>query len=96
MLIEQLTPREFEVLTALAGGGDGRSLAQRLGISPNTVRTHVQNIMLKLGVHSRMEAISFARRLGVLSAPRHGADGRPGGAPDVRPAVRPLPHSGRG
>ena len=73
--MEQLTARELEVLRGLAAGAHGKDLAARLGISPNTLRTHVQNIMLKLGVHSRMEAISFARRCGVLSTA--GADRRP-------------------
>ena len=56
-----LTPREREVLTCLAEGTPRREVAGHLHMSPNTVRTHVQNIMNKLGVHSILEAVALAR-----------------------------------
>ncbi len=57
-----LTRREREVLTMLAKGADKSAIAQELFISPQTVRTHAQNILHKLQVHSRLEAAAFARR----------------------------------
>lgn len=66
LLAGQLTGREMEVLELLAGGASGRDIATRLHISPNTVRTHVQGILSKLQVHSRLEAAAFAIRHGLV------------------------------
>jgi DNA-binding NarL/FixJ family response regulator len=61
-LLAALTPRERAVLTCLAEGAGHRSaVAEQLHLSVNTVRTHVQNIMAKLGVHSALEAVALAR-----------------------------------
>jgi DNA-binding NarL/FixJ family response regulator len=60
-LLAALTPREREVLTCLAEGTNRRDLAERLHMSPNTVRTHLQNLMSKLGVHSALEAVALTR-----------------------------------
>jgi DNA-binding NarL/FixJ family response regulator len=57
--ISRLTPREREVLSYLADGADNSIIAQELFISPETVRTHVQKILGKLNVHSRLEAAAF-------------------------------------
>lgn len=57
-----LTRREREVLSLLAQGADNDTIAQALVISPQTVRTHIQNVLTKLGVHSRLEAASFVIR----------------------------------
>jgi NarL family two-component system response regulator LiaR len=57
-----LTRREREVLSLLADGADNDAIAQALVISPQTVRTHIQNVLSKLGVHSRLEAASFVIR----------------------------------
>ena len=54
-----LTRREREVLELLAQGADKDAIAQRLVISPETARTHLQNVLAKLGVHSRLEAAAF-------------------------------------
>jgi two-component system nitrate/nitrite response regulator NarL len=62
LLAAQLTPRELQVLQLLAEGASSRGIARRLAISPNTVRTHVQGILSKLQVHSRLEAAAFAVR----------------------------------
>jgi two-component system nitrate/nitrite response regulator NarL len=70
MLAEQLTSRELDVLELIAEGVDSQMVAQRLGISPNTVRTHVQSILSKLQVHSRLEAATFAVRHGIVPSPR--------------------------
>jgi two-component system nitrate/nitrite response regulator NarL len=55
-----LTPREHEVLERMVRGESGRHLARQMNISYSTSRTHIQNILAKLGVHSRLEAIAFA------------------------------------
>jgi len=60
--ISQLTTREREVLELLASGAKNRAIAKALMISPDTARTHVQNILGKLGLHSRLEAAGFARQ----------------------------------
>lgn len=65
--VERLTDRERQVLTALAAGIGNRALGEILGISPHTARTHVQNLLPKLGVHSRLEAAAIARRSGLLA-----------------------------
>lgn len=66
LLARQLTDREREVLALLAEGCTSEGIAGQLGISRNTVRTHVQSILAKLGVHSRLEAAAFAVRHGVV------------------------------
>ena len=65
---ERLTPRELEVLQAMANGDPPRVIAAQLGMSPATLRTHVQNVIMKLGVHSKTEALAFAIRHGKVSA----------------------------
>ena len=61
-LLATLTPRERAVLTCLAEGSGGReAIASQLHLSVNTVRTHLQNIMAKLGVHSAVEAVALIR-----------------------------------
>jgi DNA-binding NarL/FixJ family response regulator len=61
-----LTSRELEVLELLVEGTPNQELATRLGISRNTVRNHVQNLLTKLGVHSRLEAVALAAREGLV------------------------------
>jgi two-component system, NarL family, nitrate/nitrite response regulator NarL len=62
LVASQLTKREREVLHLLVEGVDGNSIASALSISSNTVRTHIQNVLSKLQVHSRLEAVAFAAR----------------------------------
>jgi two-component system nitrate/nitrite response regulator NarL len=69
LLVSQLTAREREVLELLVEGADGAMIARRLGISRNTVRTHVQSILTKLQVHSRLEAATLAVRHRVVPVP---------------------------
>jgi PAS domain S-box-containing protein len=57
-----LTRREIEVLRLIAQGGKTKRVAEQLHVSPATVRNHVQNILGKLGAHSRLEAVAFAHR----------------------------------
>jgi two-component system nitrate/nitrite response regulator NarL len=65
-LLRQLTRRERDVLRLLGEGAGGPDIARRLSVSQNTVRTHVQNILTKLQVHTRLEAVAFAARHGEL------------------------------
>jgi two-component system nitrate/nitrite response regulator NarL len=69
LLASQLTPREREVLALLVEGVSGEVAARRMGISSNTVRTHVQSILTKLQVHSRLEAATFAVRNHLVEIP---------------------------
>jgi two-component system nitrate/nitrite response regulator NarL len=73
VLAAQLTARERDVLGMLVEGASSALIAQRLSISPNTVRSHIQSILPKLQVHSRLEAAAFAVRNG-LAEPRRGGD----------------------
>jgi two-component system nitrate/nitrite response regulator NarL len=66
LLAAQLTPRERQVLELLVEGRDNATIARRLSVSGNTVRTHVQSILTKLGVRSRLQAAAFAVRYGVV------------------------------
>jgi DNA-binding NarL/FixJ family response regulator len=62
--LSRLTRREREVLVLVMDGADNHRIARALTISPETARTHVQNILGKLGLHSRLEAVAFASRAG--------------------------------
>ena len=64
--IGSLTPRELEVLQALAEGLSDMEMADRLYVSVGTVRNHVARILVKLGVHSRLQALVFAARHGIV------------------------------
>ena len=69
ILEEQLTKREKQVLELLVEGLDGCEIARILHVAPNTVRTHVQNVLVKLQVHSRLEAATFAVKHGLIDVP---------------------------
>ncbi|MGW6904938.1 LuxR C-terminal-related transcriptional regulator [Streptomyces sp. NPDC054940] len=77
-LVESLTPREREVLRCMVAGLGRKAVAERLYLSPHTVRTHMQNVLGKLGVHSTLAAVALARRAGV-------------GPVDLGPTARILP-----
>jgi two-component system nitrate/nitrite response regulator NarL len=64
--IEQLTAREREVLQALAEGLESKEIADRLNITVETERTHMVNILHKLNVHSRLQALVIAARYGLV------------------------------
>lgn len=64
-LVESLTPREHEVLRCMVAGLGRKAVAERLYLSPHTVRTHMQNVLGKLGVHSTLAAVALARKAGV-------------------------------
>jgi DNA-binding NarL/FixJ family response regulator len=71
--VRLLTPRELEVLRLLAEGMDQREIAERLVISSKTVATHIQHILVKLGVHSRAQAVAAAHRYGLSGPDRNGS-----------------------
>jgi DNA-binding NarL/FixJ family response regulator len=62
--IERLTPRELEILQHMANGATSEQIASELGMSKHTLRTHTQNVLTKLGVHSKLDAIVAAIRYG--------------------------------
>jgi DNA-binding NarL/FixJ family response regulator len=62
-----LTAREFDVLELMGEGLDPRSIAARLVVSVHTARGHVKNVLMKLGVHSQLEAVVVATRTKLLS-----------------------------
>ena len=61
-----LSPREIDVLERLAAGESHKEIARRLGISPNTVKTHLARVFEKLGVQRRVQAIEQARLLALI------------------------------
>jgi DNA-binding NarL/FixJ family response regulator len=65
--LDRLTPRETEILQLMAEGSSNEQISSKLDMSPNTLRTHVQNIITKLGVHSRLEALVYAIRHGKVA-----------------------------
>ena len=65
--LERLTPRETEILGLMAKGHSPEDIAKLLAMSPNTLRTHTQNVLTKLGVHSKMEALVLAIRYGKVA-----------------------------
>jgi two-component system nitrate/nitrite response regulator NarL len=67
--IGRLTRRERQVLILLAEGGNKETIGRALFISPETARTHVQHVLAKLGVHSRLEAATLAMRGNLLPNP---------------------------
>ncbi|MCA1185674.1 response regulator transcription factor [Saccharopolyspora sp. 6T] len=69
-LASYLTARERECLGMLTEGAQTATMAKSLGVSPATVRTHVQAVLTKLGVHSRLEAASLALRHDLIAAPQ--------------------------
>lgn len=86
--LDRVTPRETQVLQALAAGETAARIAASLGISTLTVHSHVKNILAKLGVHSKIEAVTLAWRHGL--APTN----RPGQMATVpSPVERPSPAS---
>ncbi len=65
-LLAEFTPRELEILRVLATGLDTPTIAGRLGIAPHTVEWHLRHVMEKLQVHSKLQALVAAVRLGLI------------------------------
>jgi DNA-binding NarL/FixJ family response regulator len=68
-LLNMLTPREREVLALLATGKSSKQVAHELVISPRTLGTHVQHILTKLDVHTRIQAVAIAHRADLRAIP---------------------------
>jgi DNA-binding NarL/FixJ family response regulator len=79
--VSELTPREWQVLDLLTTGASTADIAVDLVLSPETVLTHVKNILKKLGVHSRRDAIKQAERLRMGLDPLTGEPTDGGAAP---------------
>jgi DNA-binding NarL/FixJ family response regulator len=72
--VERLTSRELEILQRIAAGESSVEIAEELGMSRHTLRTHVQNVLTKLGVHSKTDAVVAAIRFGkVRTSERSGS-----------------------
>jgi len=79
-----LSPRELEVVRLMAAGEPNKALADKLHLSLNTIRNHVQSILYKLDAHSKLEAVATAVRAGLIE--RDDREARAGGPPS--PAAR--------
>jgi two-component system, NarL family, nitrate/nitrite response regulator NarL len=66
-LAAYLTPREYECLAMVVSGMDTAAMSRRLGVSRTTIRSHVQSMLMKLSVHSRLEAAALAVQHHLLS-----------------------------
>ena len=62
-----MTPREREVLTRLVQGQSTVAIAREMGVAYSTARTHIQNVLTKLGVHSKLAAVTYAVRNGLVA-----------------------------
>ena len=69
-MVGQFTPRELDVLALLAEGLDTATMSLRLGIATHTIEWHVRHVIEKLGVHSKLQAVIAAARVGLISMPR--------------------------
>jgi len=67
--VDALTPREREILRAIAEGRTTTEIGSALGITPTTVQSHVKSVLAKLGVHSKVEAVRIAWREGLAAVP---------------------------
>jgi two-component system, NarL family, nitrate/nitrite response regulator NarL len=65
-----LTPREREVLARLVHGESTTNMAGSMDVQLSTIRTHIDSVLVKLGVHSRLEAVAYAVREGIVNVPR--------------------------
>ena len=65
-MFAEFTPRELDVLRLLAEGHDTGTMARRLGIAPHTVEWHVSHLIEKLQVHSKLQAVIAAARMGLI------------------------------
>jgi two-component system nitrate/nitrite response regulator NarL len=72
-MLRFLTAKERSVLLLLVDGSSTAEIARSLGIATSTARTHVQNVLVKLGVHSRLQATAMVANAGALDELRSGA-----------------------
>jgi LuxR family maltose regulon positive regulatory protein len=69
-ITDVLSPRETTIVELIGRGQSNKEMARQLGIAPETVKTHIKNIFLKLGVERRAQAIARARALGLIEPGR--------------------------
>ncbi|HEY0068611.1 MAG TPA: response regulator transcription factor [Chloroflexia bacterium] len=69
-LREKLSAREIQILDQLARGASNDEISETFVLSPNTVRTHIQNVLKKMGVHSKLQATTLALQLGIITIPK--------------------------
>ncbi|WP_380285698.1 LuxR C-terminal-related transcriptional regulator [Kitasatospora purpeofusca] len=86
-LVDTLTPREKQILRCMVAGLGRQAVAERLYLSPHTVRTHMQNVLGKLGVHSTLAAVAVARRAGVSPSELAAPTGPPSVATSTSPGA---------
>ncbi|MFJ5121417.1 LuxR C-terminal-related transcriptional regulator [Kitasatospora sp. NPDC088548] len=86
-LVDTLTPREKQILRCMVAGLGRQAVAERLYLSPHTVRTHMQNVLGKLGVHSTLAAVAVARRAGVSPSEPAAPSAPPSVASTTAPGV---------
>src|SRR5512136_2021911 len=86
-----LSEREVEILRLVATGVGNKEIAQKLSISPNTVKVHLRNIFAKIGAASRTEAAMYAARAGLVVLPPSTAQDMGLAAASSSPEVSPLP-----
>jgi two-component system nitrate/nitrite response regulator NarL len=75
--LSSLTPREREALRRIAEGRSTKEIARAMQVSQSTARTHVQNVLTKLGVRSRLQAVALVAREGLADDLRRGEPARP-------------------
>jgi len=67
----KLTPREVEIINKIAEGLSNKAIAQQLSIEVQTVKNHVHNILDKLQLHNRLEAVQYARERNLLTKQKY-------------------------
>jgi two-component system, NarL family, nitrate/nitrite response regulator NarL len=77
--LDELSPREKEILARIAGGQSTRQMSCAMNITVDTVRTYVKNVLTKLGAHSRLQLAALASRNGSLTDQAMAADALPRG-----------------
>jgi len=76
--VDRLTPREREIIAAVAAGESNREVAQRLSLAEDTVKHHISNVFDKLGVSNRAELAAYAASHGLAQPPPPARTGEPG------------------
>jgi DNA-binding NarL/FixJ family response regulator len=65
-VLDTLAGREHDVLIAVASGWSNAEIAERLSMAPTTVKSHVSNVLAKIGAHARVQAVAFAYESGLI------------------------------